>query len=242
MRAIPSTLRFIPVAALALACLASALPARAQTAAPAFPTITVTGEGSVEAAPDIATVQIGVTTVGATAAEALSANSTAMEAVMARLTAAGVAARDLQTSGLSVSPNWTGYDSSVSGGPTISGYTASNMLTLRLRALEGLGAVLDASVSDGANTLNGLTFGLADPRPAMDAARKEAVADAKAKAELLAVAAGATLGPIMSITEGGTVYEPQPMYRTAAEAAPVPVAAGEVGYAASVTIVWQLAE
>jgi uncharacterized protein YggE len=240
MRAIPSTLRFLPVAALALACLATALPARAEMAA--VPTITVIGEGSSEAAPDLATIQIGVTTLGETATEALAANNAAMEAVMARLAAAGVAARDLQTSGLSVNPNWTGYDSSVSGGPTISGYTASNMLTVRLRVLDGLGSVLDAAVSDGANTLNGLTFGLAEPGPALDEARKEAVADARAKAELIATAAGAKLGPILSITEGAAVQSPEPMYRTAADSAKVPVAGGEVGYAATVTIVWQLAE
>ncbi len=240
MRAIPSTLRFLPVAALAAACLATAMPARAE--APAFPTITVTGEGSVEAAPDLATIQIGVTTVGESAAEALAANSTAMQAVMKRLAEAGVAARDLQTSGLSVNPNWTGYDSSSSGGPKISGYTASNMLTVRVRALDGLGSVLDASVSDGANTLNGLTFGLAEPKPAMDEARKEAVADAKAKAALIAEAAGAKLGPIVSISEGGTVMDPQPMYRAAADSGAAPVAGGEIGYSASVTVVWQLAE
>lgn len=225
------------IIALAAASLATAFPARAETAPP---TITVTGEGSAERAPDLATVQIGVTTVGETAAEALAANSAAMAAVTDRLKAAGVADRDLQTTGLSVNPNWTGYDSSSSAeGPRISGYTASNILTVRVRALDTLGAVLDASVSDGANTLNGLTFGLADPKPAMDDARKAAVADALAKAELLATAAGVTLGPIVSITEGGAQLDPQPMFREAASAAP-PVAGGEVGYGATVTVVWQL--
>jgi hypothetical protein len=231
------TLPVVLAAALAVG-LAAGRPAMAETP---DAVISVTGEGSVERAPDIATIQIGVTTVGETAAEALAANSAAMEAVMARLTATGIQPRDLQTSGLSVNPNWTGYDSSVSGGPQISGYTAFNMLTVRVRAIDTLGGVLDASVSDGANTLNGLTFGLADPKPAFDEARKAAVADARAKAQLLAEAAGVKLGAIVSISEGGGTVDPQPMFRDAAASAP-PVAGGEVGYSAAVTIVWELAE
>ncbi len=203
--------------------------------------ITVTGEASVSAAPDQATVSIGVTTTADTAAEALAQNSAAMQAVIDRLKAAGIAEVDLQTQGLSVNPNWTGYDSS-SSAPTIAGYTATNMLNVRVAALAGLGAVLDAAVTDGANTLNGLTFGLADPRPALDEARRLAVADAVAKATLLAQAAGVTLGDIVSISEGGGYGAPLPAFK--AEAAPmaVPVQQGEVSYSASVTIVWELAK
>jgi uncharacterized protein len=214
-------------------------------AAPAFaddamqPMITVTGEGVVEATPDIATMTIGVTTQGPTAAEALAANSAALEAVLARLTAAGIAARDLQTSNLSLNPNWTGYDNAT---PTIAGYVASNTLTVRVRALSSLGAVLDAAVADGANTLNGLTFGLADPAPALNEARKEAVADARAKAELLAAAAGVTLGKVVSISEAGGMSAPVPMFRADASAAPVPVASGELGMTATVTIFYAIAD
>ena len=168
-------------------------------AAPA--TLTVTGEGRVAQAPDMASVSLGVTTEGKTAAEALAANSTALAAVMARLTQAGIAPGDLQTSGLSLNPNW--QNDSSTGGSRISGYIASNMLTVRVRALDGLGNVLDAAVKDGANTLNGVNFGLADPSPVEAEARKRAVADAKARAAVLAEAAGVTLGPIVTITEGG---------------------------------------
>jgi uncharacterized protein len=202
-------------------------------------TITVTGTGTVEAAPDMATLMIGVTTQGATAAEALAANTSATEAVIARLTASGIAGRDMQTSNLSINPNWTGYDSST---PTISGYVASNMLTVRVRALDTTGAVLDAAVADGANTLNGLTFGLADPEPAYNEARKEAVADARAKAELLAEAAGVTLGKVLSIADGGAMTDPAPMYREAVSAAPVPVVGGELGLVANLSIVYEIAE
>ena len=211
------------------------LPVLAESVVPAQ--ITVTGTGTVEAAPDIATLQIGVTTQAATAAEALSANSAAVEEVIRRLTKAGLAAADMQTSNLSLNPNWGGDDSS---SPSISGYVAMNFLTIRVRDLDRLGTILDAAVADGANTLNGLTFGLADPEPLLDEARKEAVQAARARAELLAGAAGVQLGGIVSIVEGGAMTDPMPVFR--AEAASVPVAEGELGLSASVTVTFAIAE
>jgi hypothetical protein len=212
-------------------------PVQAEEAPPR--TISVTGTGSVEATPDMATLMIGVTTQAETAAEALAANTAATDAVIARLTASGVEARDMQTSNLSINPNWTGYDSST---PTISGFVASNMLTVRVRKLETTGAVLDAAVTDGANTLNGLTFGLADPEPAYNEARKEAVADARAKAELLAAAAGVTLGPILAMSDGGAMTDPAPMHREAVASAPVPVVGGELGLIANVSVTYAIAD
>lgn len=228
--------RSLPVLALSLAALLplAAAPALAD-AAPA--TITVTGDGISEAAPDMATLSLGVTTTGATAAEALQANSAALAAVLERLRAAGVADRDIQTSSLSVNPNWSDYSSL--GGQKITDFTAVNMVTVKIRALDTLGGVLDAAVADGANTLNGLTFGLQDPRPAMDAARTAAVEDAAAKARLMATAAGVTLGPIQSISESGGYGGPAPMFKELApSAAPVPVEAGALALQASVTVVW----
>ncbi len=229
--------------ALSVLLLSAALAAPLATTAAAqeapAPMITVTGEGVVEAAPDIATLTIGVTTEGETAAAALAANSAALEAVLARLTAAGIEPRDMQTSNLSLNPNWTGHDS---GTPTISGFVASNMLTVRVRALDSLGAVLDASVADGANTLNGLTFGLANPEPVLDEARKEAVANARAKAELLAEAAGVKLGKIVSISETAAYQPPMPMFRQDAASAAPPVQGGELGMTASVSIFYEIVE
>ena len=213
-------------------------PALAQDQPP--PMITVTGEGMVEAAPDIATLMIGVTTQGGTAAAALATNSAAMDAVLTRLTEAGIEARDMQTSNLSLGPDYSKYDSSSGAAP--SSYVASNMLTVRVRVLDSLGKVLDAAVADGANTLNGLTFGLADPAPTLNEARKEAVADARAKAELLATAAGVKLGKIVSISEAGVVADPMPMFRQDAAAAAVPVQGGELGLSASVTIFYEIVE
>lgn len=206
-------------------------------------TITVTGEGRVDSRPDMASISLGVTTQGDTAAAAMAANSTELARVLENLRASGIADRDLQTSGLSLNPNW---DSSYSGTgvPKILGYVASNMVTVQVRALDSLGAVLDAAVSDGANTLNGVTFGLAEPEPVLDEARKRAVDDAKRRAGLLAEAAGVTLGKVMSISETGGYAQPGPMFRMGADAAsaPVPVAEGEVSMTAMVTMTWVIAE
>jgi uncharacterized protein len=201
-------------------------------------TLTVTGTATVEAPPDLATLSLGLTTTADTAAAAMAANSASLATVIARLKSTGIEGRDLQTSNLSLNPNWI---SNASGGSEVQGYTASNMVTIRIRALETTGAVLDAAITDGANTLHGLTFGLQDPRPAEDEARKMAVADAIARATLLSQAAGTTLGPVLSITEAGMSGEmPGPMYRMADAAGAVPVEAGALGLTASVTLVFQI--
>jgi uncharacterized protein len=201
-------------------------------------TITVTGEGIVETTPDQATISLGVTTNAETAVAALAANSEAMAKMMEQLKAAGVAQADLQTSNLSLNPNWSNYSSSSSA--EIDGYVATNMLNVRVRDLEALGTILDAAVSDGANTMNGITFGLSEPNPVMNEARTRAVADATSRATVLAMAAGATLGPIVSITEGGTFPGPAPMFR--AESTAVPIATGELAMTASVTVTFEIAE
>jgi uncharacterized protein len=233
-------MRYLPVLGLAL-FLPFAQPVLADAeVVPA--TITVTGEGQVQAAPDLATVSLGVTTTGETAAVAMEANSAALTAVMERIKAAGIEDRDVQTSNLSLNPNWQQPDASQPA--KITGYVASNQLTLRVRELAKLGGILDAAIGDGANTLNGISFGLDDPEPAMNKARVDAVQKAKARAELLVGAAGVKLGRIVSMSEsGGYNPGPMPMYRMAEAAADtVPVAAGEVGLTASVTITFEIAQ
>ena len=202
-------------------------------------TLTVTGMATVETTPDLATLSLGVTTQGATAGAAMSANSAALAAVIARLKTAGIADRDIQTANLSLNPNWVTDGSGTAS--QIQGYTATNMLTIRIRALGTTGAVLDAAISDGANALNGLYFGLQNPRPAEDEARKQAVADAVARATLLAGAAGITLGPILAINDGGAAPPlPGPMFSMERDSAAVPVEAGSLGISASVTLVFQI--
>lgn len=210
-----------------------------QLASPA--TITVTGEGVVSGVPDQAIVTLGVTMRAETAAQAMAANSEAQAKVIARLLAAGVGERDIQTSNLTLNPDWRSRDGSTA--PEVVGFVADNQVTIRVRDLASLGAVLDAAIQDGANTLNGLSFGLSEPRPAMDKARQQAVADAKARADLLAQAAGVSLGKIVTISESGGYVQPAPMFKADfAEAAPVPVQGGEVATTANVTIVYEIVQ
>lgn len=224
------------VLAVLMAAHLGALSAAAETAAPR---IVVSGEGRVAAAPDMATITLGVQTQAPTAAEALAANSARLGAVLARLKATGIAERDLQTSGLSLGPQ---LDYSRDGQPPrVLGYEVSNMLTVRVRDLDRLGAVLDQAVSDGANTFHGLSFGLADPAGAYDAARVKAVEEARRKAGMMAAAAGVGLGAVLEIGEQGGMMDPRPMYRMgAADAESVPVQGGEVSYAVTVTVTWAL--
>lgn len=230
-----SRLPVLPVLALSLVLSG---PARAD--APQPPQVSVMGEGRFEAAPDMATISLGVTTMAATAAEAMARNGDDVARVLANLTAAGIEARDVQTTGLSLNPNWTNYDSA--GGARIEGYTAQNLVSVRVRALDRLGGILDAAIKDGANTLNSLTFGIAEPGPAEATARTRAVEDARRKAEALAGAAGLTLGPVLSIAEGGGYAAPMPMFRTEAASDGVPVAGGEIAVVVGVTVVWTLEE
>ncbi|MDP2083691.1 MAG: SIMPL domain-containing protein [Gemmobacter sp.] len=203
--------------------------------------ISVTGEGRVDAAPDMATITLGVQTQAATAAEALAANTARLAAVLERLKAAGIAERDLQTSGLSLGPQME-YPREGQP-PRLVGYEVSNMLTVRVRDLARLGAVLDQAVSDGANTFHGLNFGLSETGAALDAARVKAVQDARRKAEMMAGAAGVKLGAVQEITEAGNMVDPRPMYRMGAamDSAAVPVQGGEVSYTVNVTVTWTLA-
>jgi len=203
--------------------------------------ISVTGQGHVDMTPDMATISLGVASQARTAAEALSTNSKAIAAVLAKVSGAGIAARDVQTSGLSLSPVWSNRSNSNTR-PSVIGFVARNQVTVRVRALASLGDVLDQVVKSGANEFNGLTFGLQDPQPTRDGALKNAVADALRKATLLADAAGVTLGPLIDLNEnvGGS---PQPMVvREMATMQALPIAQGEVSTRATVSMVFGITE
>lgn len=229
-------MRILPLAALLVGL---ALPAAAETL-PAY--IAVTGEGVMLAVPDMATISLGVVTQGATAADALGQNSGLVAAVLAEVAAMGIAARDIQTAGLSVD---TMLDYSNPEVVRIKGYEARNVLRIRVRDLPMTGALIDAAFAAGANEFNGLTFALEDDRAALDAARQAAVADARARAELYAAAAGVSLGRIGAISETGDYgYDPGFGLRAAPMSAmlPVPIAEGELTITASVTISWELVQ
>ncbi|MHA6297524.1 SIMPL domain-containing protein [Devosia sp. CAU 1758] len=223
------------------ALLATALPAHAGT-------IAIEGRGEVRAAPDMATINSGVTSQGATAREALDANTAAMSELIATLKQAGIEARDIQTSGFSVNPNYVYSDERDANGyslpPRINGYQVSNSVTVVVRDLEDLGAILDQSVTVGANTVNGVSFSVADPSELLDEARKAAFANARDKAELYAGVAEATLGDLQSISEQQSFDSPQPypMYARAemSAAADVPVESGEMSFAVTVNVSWDL--
>jgi len=215
--------------------LAGLAPALAQ--APMPRTLTMTGSATAKAAPDMADISAGVSTEAPTAAAALAANSTAMTRLFAALDRAGVARGNVQTSSFSVSPV---YANPGQGAPQrLTGYRVSNDLHVVLEDIAKTGATLDALVAAGANQMNGLSFTIKDPAPLQAKARAGAVADAKLRAQQYAAAAGLTLGPIQSVSEGGG-EPPRPMYRVMAMAAPAPIAVGEESVGASVTIVWEI--
>jgi uncharacterized protein YggE len=201
--------------------------------------IIVTGSAEVEAVPDIATVSAGVESQAPDAAAALAANATAMNAVFGALEASGVARADVQTSQLSLDSIWE--NRSDGGAPKVVGYQASNMVTVTVRDTARLGAVVDAVAAAGGNRIFGVSFAVDEPRAQIDAARERAVADARAKAELYATAAGVRLGAVMSISEnGGSGPSPAPMYARAEAMADTPVAEGTVTLGATVEVVFAI--
>jgi uncharacterized protein YggE len=223
----------------------------AAMAAPAFAgTITIDGLGEVSATPDTAFINSGVTTQGATAREALDANTKAMADLIAALKDAGIEQRDIQTSGFSVNPNYVYSDARDDKGyslpPKITGYQVSNTVTVKVRKIAELGTILDKSVTVGANTINGVNFAVEDTKELLNEARKAAFADARAKGELYATLAGSALEEIVSISEsqGYNVAPPTPMFARAdsAAAAPVPVEAGEMSFTVNVSVQWELAD
>lgn len=202
-------------------------------------TLSMSGHGEVQAAPDQAQVTAGVTTAAPTAAAALSANTARMKTVFAALEKMGVPEKNIQTVNFSVSPQYTnGADNQP---PRLTGYQVSNDVSLRLDNVGRLGAALDALVGAGANQMNGISFSIRDPAPLLDKARADAVANARARAQTYARAAGVTLGPILSISEGGG-DAPRPLYKAVmmSAARAVPVAAGEESVTADVAMVWEI--
>ncbi|NDV48195.1 MULTISPECIES: SIMPL domain-containing protein [unclassified Salipiger] len=224
-------------ALMAATCLALAAPALAQAQEAPLPRITVTGEGEVAAAPDMATVSLGITAENAEAGAAMDEASRVAESLLARLDELGIAAADRQSSDISLRPVWSNGEDGTTRG--ITGYEAGNMLTVRVRDLDRIGEVLGAVLDGGANQLSGLSFGLQEPKPVMQDARRAAVADAMDKARVLAEAAGVTLGPVISIAEAGGGFAPAPMMEMA-RGAKVPVAAGETVVSTQVTMVFEL--
>lgn len=225
--------RFLAAMAIAIALVG---PARAEP-----PTLTITGQGSANAAPDIGAIRAGVETSGKTAAEALAANNALAGSLIATLKEAGVEPRDIQTGSLIVEPLYSRISATQpEQAPVVDGYRVVNEVSVTIRVLGDMGAILDRVVQSGANRINSISFGLSDDRAVTDEARRRAVADAKRIADIYAEAAGVQLAGILSISDGGS-FQPQPGMMFRAEASSVPVEAGQSTVQSSVTIVWEIA-
>lgn len=198
------------------------LSASAQQAAPsAAPVLLdatlldVVAEGRSTRVPDLATIRSGVVTQGTTAQAALSENATRMDRVVAALKRAGVADRDIQTATIQLNPQYR-YGENVP--PTITGYQATNTVSVRFRDVAKSGAILDALVREGANQIDGPNLGVEAMDAAMDEARTDAIRRARARAELYAKAAGLRVERILVIAEGASALPPQPMPQMAMRA------------------------
>lgn len=216
--------------------LATLVAAQSSPAYAAENIITVTGEASVSVAPDMALMRIGVTTVGKTAREASEANAKQMTAVLAAIEQSGIPDRDVQTSQLSVQPQ---YDPSDRGTARLTGFQVTNRVTVRIRNVDAMPMILDRAIAAGANEMSGIEFVVSEHSKILDEARAEAIADARRKAELYARAAGAKLGRVVSITEEGSGAPPRPVMQ-AMRAGAVPVAPGEQTLRSTVTVSYRL--
>lgn len=216
-----SLFRAAAIGALIVAGTASAVSAQSVTSAAdtmfKATTLNLSAYGETHIAPDIATITLGVQNEAPTAAEALRANAAQMNKVIAAIKKAGVEAKDIQTSGLNLNPQYVYVQNEQ---PKLSGYQATNQVVITVRDLNKLGQVVDATVTSGANTVGGVSFGLADPSAAEDAARLEATRKLQARADLYAKSMGYRVGRLVTMSEGGgymPVPPPMPMMMARAE-------------------------
>ncbi len=231
--------------ALILVAVGTALPAAAQQVVPAAtPILTdatlldIVAEGKATRVPDIATIRAGVVSQSPTAAAALADNAQRMTRVVAALRKAGVADRDIQTAQIQLQPQ---YRYAENQPPAITGYQASNSVSVRFRDVGKSGSILDALVAQGANQIDGPNLSVDAADAALDEARTDAIRRARARAELYAKAAGMRVDRIVSIVENGGEQPPIPMpimasARMVKAADSTPLAAGEQDLTATVSV------
>jgi uncharacterized protein YggE len=200
--------------------------------------VTVVGEGTVTAAPDMARIRVGVSSQAKTAHEASDANAKQMTVVLAAIKEAGIAEHDVQTSYLSLQPQ---NDPNRSGGPPrLIGFQANNQVMVKIREVAKISGVLDRVIGAGANEMSGIEFIVSEQGKLLDKARDTAIADAYRKAELYARAAGAKVGKVAAISEEGSA--PPVAYPTQAmrAGAAMPVAPGEQTLRVTVMVSYEL--
>lgn len=229
------------VAAISFWALAAMIPAQAEETK-MLRTISISGHGEVRVVPDLAIVNVGVSTQGATAREALDGNTKAMRSLLDTLKKAGIEDRDMATSNFSVGPRLD-YGNNNGQPPKVVGYDVNNMVTLTVRKVEDLGEMLDVAVSTGSNTINGISFSVSKPDDFVMEARKAAVVDARSKADTYAAAGSFKIGNIISINEGTTYQPPTPYLAKASRsggADSVPIAQGEQALTVDVSITYEI--
>jgi len=237
----PTFPRFAFAAVLALAAFA----ARAQVTQPSVAAdstlLQVSAHAEAHRVPDVAMISAGVVTQAADANAAMRANAQQMDKVMAAIRAAGIAERDIQTSGINVNPQ---YRYAENQPPAITGYQASNTVELKVRDIGKLGRALDALVASGANQVNGPSFEVDQPDAAYDEARRAALEKAQARAAMYAKTLGLRVRRIVSIGEGGGLRPPVPMpvmaMARAEKASDTAVSPGETTLGADLDVVFEL--
>ncbi len=205
-------IRSLPLAAMLVLAAAPQAFAQVQPAVQPIPAdgtvLDIVAEGTTTRVPDLALIQAGVVTAAPTAGEAMQQNAARMAAVLGALRKAGIAERDLQTSAVNLAPQYRYQENKP---PVITGYQASNQLTVRFRDVAKSGTILDTLVAQGANNIAGPNLTLADEEGALDEARRDAIAKAKSRATLYAQAAGLKVDRILLISEAGSAPSPQPV-------------------------------
>jgi uncharacterized protein YggE len=216
----------------------------------AIPTLIVSGSGQARVAPDEAHVRLGVVAQAPTARAVQDQVNRTANAVLDAIRKMGIPAEDVQTSGLSLSPLYSqAHQGNENQAPKITGYQANNTVTIRVGDLAKVGPVIDAGLGAGANSLEGVDFGLRNDEAARAQALADAARTARAKAETLAKALGVRLGEILEVAEGGVSVSPPPSPRygmarmeAVSMMAPTPVSAGQVGVEASVTLRYRISQ
>jgi uncharacterized protein YggE len=211
----------------ALPAAAEAQPTAAITQSIAGARLDVSATGEVTRVPDLAIITAGVVTRQATATAAIQAAANRMDRVLAALGRAGIESRDIQTSNISLNPEYRYPENQA---PQLVGYTASNQLTIRFRDIRNSGKILDALVSEGANQINGPNLTIDKPEAALDEARGRAVALGRARAELYARSLGMRVARVVSVSESGGYAPPPPMpvmMEARAQAADTKIVPGE---------------
>lgn len=237
-------IKFLASATLIVAALGQAVVAEAQTVGSAQALsgtrLEISVRGEIKRVPDVAVISTGVITQAANATTALSNNSVRMVRVLAALKKAGVANKDVTTSSINLTPQYR-YNNNQP--PVITGYQASNQVSVRFRDVARSGAILDALVKEGSNEISGPNLMIDNPEAAQDEARIAAIKQAKARAELYAVATGMKVKRIVSISEGEPVSGgPLPIMamKASRESADTPIMPGEQNITMTVLVVFEL--